>query len=89
MELSPVRKDITFGLNMWKMSRVLPSSLEALGSLVCKWALFPVHLLWVENESHTHGKNGTIFFCLALYAFVLIEFVLIQILIVSIFKASY
>lgn len=45
--------------------------------------LFPVHHLWVENESHTRGKNSTIFFCLALHAFVVTEFVLMGSLIVS------
>lgn len=30
-----------------------------------KWALFPVYHLWVENESHTHGKNGTYYLLLS------------------------
>lgn len=54
-----------------------------------KWALFLACDLWVENESHTHGKNGTIFFCLTLYAFVVTEFVLMEVLIVFLFEASY
>lgn len=87
IELSPMRKDVTFCLNMWKMSGVLSVSPQAMDSLACKWALFPGHHCWVENESHTHGKNGTIFFCLALYA--VAEFVLMGILIVSFFEASY
>ena len=69
MGLSPVRKDVTFS---WICKKWVGCSLYSCMLWAASWVsehLFPICHRWVENQSHTHEKNGPVFFYLALYAF--------------------